>query len=1120
MSNCIAIRLKNRANYQYCQSYTVTANEDGTGAGVESLLCDGITTQQQFIPPGQERIICVQFGEVPQKVSGTSTITAELIGVCTDESSLQESEAIYFDLPVNFSLRETKRLTELTDLNAIKFTYSLGFELPPTKHNLDLIKTRVNPNVLDNDYSELEVEVIAGSHIQSEAQLYVKRCNKNISADLRLSVNHWARKAKSLLLRDLPYADVTFGCDLINDVIQNQWPYQSSTNFTDPNNLGIWFPYVDYGRLVRDISQPGRRNDWVLPVCYNRPWYYLTGILQRGFCALGWGFKSPVFESEIGRKLITYIMDKNYGLSGQVYEQRRNNLTTKAESQGDTAMIFQYGNKIGSIWWPQITEDPVGNMDTQRGWYSACGEVNIRGKVILQDTGSSTKIDLHIARVKPQDEYGVGGGGSFKFSPLVSREFTALDNEIEWEFEKLNVSVSSEEQVAILIERDGSGLVLLKDTSFIEYEGVRPYPAEGQAESLQNMIDGQYTFLDIIKGAAHACNIKFKTDFANRTVEMYQPYTGNFWGETIEGFFIEETIEDIEALIDPTSKDVTTPNTEQARYVEVSYADTSDTYIESLELAKPLFSTEFDLGEKYTTKETTPLANPFFEPTATRNAKFSNSFALHIPKIGGETEYTFDVGPRLIIARGFVTQEIGNASQPNLRLCTCDAPQSTLIPTGSMFSPVKLGTVHNSEGALVDYPPENLAFGINPEVSTLAPEVTLFDLAYRRWLIEQLNNIVINYLVDLSQYDYRRTDFRTLVQFNHMGRPVRARIQQIKDYRYCKKLFTPVDFIPERQLSNICGLLPITSDGDAGVCENNPVLICTEVASGHYIFSIGGQNTSPITATTFEYSTDGGTVWLPITPLTLISAELTGISVSFLVRASVVYGEYKGVICDSIDLPQKPVDPCPPFRFLPVCEAVKIFIPGSESTDGRRIVFGLPPGQDVTVITAEYSIENGPLNTLPYSIANEQFISGSVGGGDDVQFYVTLQVGICPPVDIGQECIIVEDAEQRPPVDCSDIAMELQCVEGFPGCFTFQRSGILFGENDNYIKYQCSEDGINYGPWLLWDEQTPVCCNFIRARWWAVFCGDECPTKCSPIVECGLGCGFVVGTVNNIALCS
>jgi len=36
---------------------------------------------------------------------------------------------------------------------------------------------------------------------------------------------------------------------------------------------------------------------------------YLLAVLQKGFCLIGWKFRSPVLESDWGRHLLTYVLE-------------------------------------------------------------------------------------------------------------------------------------------------------------------------------------------------------------------------------------------------------------------------------------------------------------------------------------------------------------------------------------------------------------------------------------------------------------------------------------------------------------------------------------------------------------------------------------------------------------------------------------------------------------------------------------------------------------------------------------------------------------------------------------------------------------------------------------------
>jgi hypothetical protein len=289
------------------------------------------------------------------------------------------------------------------------------------------------------------------------------------------------------------------------------------------------------------------------------------------------------------------------------------------------------------------------------------------------------------------------------------------------------------------------------------------------------------------------------------------------------------------------------------------------------------------------------------------------------------------------------------------------------------------------------------------------------------------------------------------------------------------------------------------------------------------VFTIGGQNNSPIDSVTFQYSTDGGGVWMNIPPLTPVSAELNPITDAFLVRAVVFYAEVNGHTCPTVSLPGKPIDPCPAFDYQFTCEQTTVFDPGDPNipVNGVRLVTTLPSGQPVTVVSAEYILDGGPLTAIGTTIENDTIITESVTGGFAVEFRITVQIGICPTEDLVYVCVIDQETSGFTPLECDDIVLNLECVEEFTGCWTFTRTGVLFGVYDDYIKYRCSDDGVNWGNWMIWDGESPVCCAYVQARWWVIFCDNECPPKCSEIVQCETVClPFETGSVGNIALCN
>ena len=43
-----------------------------------------------------------------------------------------------------------------------------------------------------------------------------------------------------------------------------------------------------------------------------RPWFHLTALLEKSFCAIGWDFESPFFDSIYGRRIICYLLAENF----------------------------------------------------------------------------------------------------------------------------------------------------------------------------------------------------------------------------------------------------------------------------------------------------------------------------------------------------------------------------------------------------------------------------------------------------------------------------------------------------------------------------------------------------------------------------------------------------------------------------------------------------------------------------------------------------------------------------------------------------------------------------------------------------------------------------------------
>lgn len=1040
---------------------------------------------------------------------------------------------VYLDLKKGFDLRETKQVTELNGDNKLTFTFQMGFDLPWSDKNFSILKKYLHSNHIDNDRAQVPVDVVYGSTVTSENQLYVKKGKgKKITAELKLDVNHWAIKGSDLKLKDIPQGDFTFEYDNIIDVLENQHIY-------DPNNLGIWLPFIDYGIITRDHSLPGRTFNFALPNAYIRPWYHVTSILEKGFCLLGFTFQSDLFNSLYGKSLLCYLIDRSYGLN----DPRVPLLTCKALVENSTPLAFQYlSGSIAVVPFADLDGaigDPGANFHSGNAFYTANGEVDVKARVRLRVEKKETVIKFTYGSLT---QVTTTGSGPWSVSPFynTSTITTAEDDQvIEFEFEVKAMPVSDLDRFGIFISRsnidseitvlnneDEDGVPISEDEgTFIEYTGVRKYWDIGDTVNLADLIDSEWLFLDFLKGVSHFFNLKWFTNFRTLEVLALQPYDVTLMGESIGGYYIEQSIEDIIGIIDPKSYETESPETENPRYIKLLFKDSTDEYIKELPYKEPLYSHTQDMGPKFTVDEPEERENPFFEATAEGSvAERLPALSLSITKMRDGSRMGWNFRPRMIVGHGMRRININNTGgpgtgDPGLRILSWANPSRKLIPVAGQFIRYLIGDAVNDDTAVVFAAPEdNNVFGINEELGDYSAIKTLYWDMYRRWLQEQLNNMGIQYLAELTNADFRGIDFRSYYLIEHLGRLVKVRIKQIVDYHYCSNIFTPVDFVPEIQASDLCGFITGDPTGNpTAECANYPKIICTEIGGGCYEFAIGGINTSIIDSIEwFKGPAASG-------PYMSLGLGLTGTVCSeindYYIKAVVTYlaGE---TACPPVTAPPKKVVPCPALDWEIKCAQFSDAQTGVTIT--RAYITSndpLVPSGSWTVVSFERSDELGPVfNWMPY-VENTEIIGNVVS-----VFRATVQMPGCFPVDIDEvNCT----PPQNSPTPCNGLDVDLVCttIEG-GNCREFTLEGYIpiWMEIDYIIKWRASEDdGATWTPWKIYEPgDTDACGTLVQGKVMIHFCDDVCPAVCLyATCEEADGCEpFNTGTPTNIGTCN
>ena len=308
---------------------------------------------------------------------------------------------LYLDLDSSVKIRETKRITERTDLNQLKFDYVLGITVPNTHKNFKIFEKYLTLNRDEKDFKLLPVQVITGSSILDDTFLYVTEASNNIELQLFLGKNHWIIASKDFYLNQLDLGSINFSELLIalTNINTNDNFLFSYFNNTDiENRKGLVFPLAQYGNLLRffDGIEPGATgyfgNDGItnklrLPTDYWRPFFVIKYILEKGFCQLGWKFKSDFFETEYGRRAIAYLIDPDYGrVPNEIVFTASNKvegISLKTTRANFSSSVSIFKNNLYRTRIPFRTfltfNDTIFNNQEQS--YSVTGELNLKGKL-------------------------------------------------------------------------------------------------------------------------------------------------------------------------------------------------------------------------------------------------------------------------------------------------------------------------------------------------------------------------------------------------------------------------------------------------------------------------------------------------------------------------------------------------------------------------------------------------------------------------------------------------------------------------------------------------------------------------------------------------------------------
>lgn len=993
--------------------------------------------------------------------------------LCTQIEILEELPWVSSDLMINGrlildlksedeSIPQNIKNEELTDFNKIQVNESIGVDVPKTPRN-DMILSHVLDHNTFRRKNGILVRAWQGASPLIWNRLFVVKDNSSgYSIELRHGDNHWVVQANRLHLNKLDLGEFEFSKNNVEDIQENNDIYLDG-------DLGIYFPLVNFGSTYR--------NGFITPEDY-RVHHYVLNILQKGFCAIGYTFKSPIFESTKWRKVSSYILSATYG---DFVDKKRFEVSFIEDFE------FEFLTPQLVLLFDDVIVDEQNSYEVSSGEYSnttyakflcyidleikdrATNEpwVTIEARIIVKSGSTEKEIAFESIDL---DQNG-------KVSLTLISDKTAVINT-----DKVFVRVLRKNQPASFHR---TKITILETSKFFN-EPIANFYSEGDIIDLAAIIHPDYTFADFLKGLLHPISGMIVTNWTTREVTIYPPNTIDLYGEQIEGYNKEEYI-NIQKYVVPGSRDATADEVEIKRYAHLHFKKGNDQVVkefEELENELP-FAKMHDFGERFK-DSTKDYPNPFFEATLNKEWKGvgEQTVGPYVPHMidNNNNELSFDISPRILYIEGKTFMRSINADR--MSSFTYEDLYVASIPLA--FQQIKgFQKQTGGPGELEDFETV-LIYGDDDN--------DFFNLYWKKKLQSLFDSVRLNFLVhlDLNTIDLYSLRKRYVFVYNDI--PVNARIAQISDFNGCSSLPTPVDMTVETPGSDICADDDVEIIESLDCFENTRRLTLFINENGNcYNAQIFGTTPFVIDDVIYEWRYVDETEWTP-------GDQICDPDRQFVFRAIVQFDND----CPDLIL-VKVVEPC-----VEDSQAGIIFNYNFNTNCLNIQVTGVDESL-IDNIDIQYS-DDDKETWQPYTEPICDFEG-------EICFEVNIELNNgCPDIFI-EDCFSVPPSQ--PPFDfCGDIDADVECSLNESNQVIPVRIGgdFIFPE---YIMFDLIQYRYNSEDQpRIWDEVTPLDCP-VEIRRVIIFCNNFCDNYCGEWVTCECDpCTDVPGTAQNASVCN
>ena len=648
---------------------------------------------------------------------------------------------------------------------------ALGQSLPCTKRNEAVLNSQVDTKIFNNEYEPLEVCTIVGHKVLDQDLLCIN--SKDLATRQYDTLLTKSNRDSLEGLADCRICDLDLGTFEFTDVnLQVNWN-TSSFSGTDTN---VYFPLVDYGNWV--LGDTVSCEDF-------RPFISAYHVLSSAFKKNSWRFKSPFLESEYGRRIFLYLLDKDW----YDYSNQGVNIFTHVEISSDlivsgsiVAILFDsIVSDTGGNWSPALPVPSYVFNDSIPSTVEACLEMEICIDTNVDRAEITVElVQNNVGNIAVQNfVFEDGNVGCANF--VIEQKAEMVQNEIIFVRVFANTEDTTTGQQADLD-------FTIKTGASLKIKPCDKRIYKGDNLPLSEMMRCDCTALDILTGLSQMVNFQLTINPCTRTVclDIPETFTTNFQ-EVIPSFFKDSFrgVINLDDKIKPNSAILSSPKNNTFSGCKFGFADSTDKYIESLALPEDeeLFCREYRTTDNSIVNEPEDKRNTKFEPTKDRQAEEINNFnnSVSIPAMwdnitddGEPREISHCIEPRIVWAVGSVEQFVNNSNIPST--WSFNNTDETFLPYASQCTEVETSNTLYA----------NLTFEEKPNT------ISLIDIGWKTTLLNLFYSSTIEALIYLNLEEFCSFDFSATYSANIDGNYCSFRVKEIRDFIPCRKLSTPI----------------------------------------------------------------------------------------------------------------------------------------------------------------------------------------------------------------------------------------------------------------------------------------------------------------------------------------